>query len=106
MKTNALPLGYVGIAAYNDEAAIRALTQRSRQGGPCRKSSGVIGVDNSVLAKVMVPSLTTVEPKIECSAREIVHAIPRRTESLPRDALGVVRRQIRVLHGGSTRVPA
>lgn len=99
-----LPPGRVGMAAYNDEAAIAVLTAAMAAGRSVPTEFGVIGVDNSLAAQVLVPSLTTVDLDVAYSAHEIVHAILHGVETLPKDAIGAVRRQIRVLQGGSTRL--
>jgi DNA-binding LacI/PurR family transcriptional regulator len=101
-----LPRGSVGIAAYNDEAAIAVLTAAIATGRRVPAEFGVIGVDNSLAARVMIPSLTTVDLDVEYSAHEIVHALLHGTQTLPVDPIAAVRRQIHVLQGGSTRAVA
>ena len=98
-----LPPHNTGVAAYNDEAAIALVTAAAVVSRQVPDELGVIGVDNSLAAQVMVPSLTTVDLDVEYSAHEIVHAILHGTETLPTDAIGAVRPQIHVIPGGSTR---
>lgn len=98
-----LPPLNVGIAAYNDEAAIALVTAAAATSRRVPDDLGVIGVDNSLAAQVMAPSLTTVDLDVEYSAHEIVHAILHGIESLPTDAISAVRPQIHVIPGGTTR---
>lgn len=58
-----------GIACYNDDIAITLLTAIARRGWRVPTDIGLIGMDNTPLAKVVNPPLTTIGYDLEATAR-------------------------------------
>ncbi|WP_106400460.1 LacI family DNA-binding transcriptional regulator [Actinocorallia populi] len=94
--------GRTGFAAYNDEAALAVLGAARRAGKRVPEDIGVIGVDNSTVAHVSEPSLTTIDIDVEYSAHEIVKALLLGPQSMPEQPLDIVKKQITVVPGEST----
>lgn len=58
-----------GVACYNDDVAIALLTAARKRGWRVPEELGLIGMDNTPLAKVMDPRLTTVGYNLETVAQ-------------------------------------
>ena len=97
-----LPPGNVGVAAYNDDAALAVMAAASRAGRVVPVDIGVIGVDNTIASGVSEPSLTTVDIDVGFSAHTIVRALLEGPEGGPSDAFSTVRSLISIVDGGST----
>ncbi len=96
-----LPPGDVGVVAYNDDAALAVMAAARHAGRAVPEEIGVIGVDNTVVAGVSEPSITTIDIDVRFSAHEIVRAL-QGEGPLPTNALETVRSSISVIPGGST----
>ncbi|WP_223694871.1 LacI family DNA-binding transcriptional regulator [Leifsonia poae] len=94
-----------GVAAYNDDVALAVLGAATRAGRPVPDDIGVIGVDNSTVAMIATPSITTVDLDLTFSGHEIVRALLDGPDALPTEPFEIVRRQISVVQGESTPTP-
>lgn len=63
-----------GIACYNDDVAIAMMTAIERRGWRIPADVGVIGMDNTPLAQVMNPALTTMGYDLAAAARLAANA--------------------------------
>ena len=70
-----LPAGRVGLACYNDEVALAMLGAAQREGLSVPAAVGVMGVDNSVIARASTPTITTVNMNLELNVRELISRI-------------------------------
>lgn len=101
-----LPAVPIGVAAYNDEVALSVLGASHLLGRSIPTDLGIIGVDNSRLAHVSVPTLTTVDFDLEYSAARMLDLIARGGERVDTEDLVEVENRIRVIDGGSTAIGA
>jgi len=88
-----------GIACYNDDVAIAMMTAVERRGWRIPADIGLIGMDNTPLAQVMNPPLTTVGYDLAAAARLAANAALLalgQDADLPLPDLG-----LRILDGGS-----
>lgn len=97
-----LPAGRAAVACYNDEVALAVLSAAQCAGRAVPDEIGVIGVDNSMIARIANPTLTTVDIDLTYSSHEIVKALLEGASALPADPLGEVAKQLRVVPGSST----
>ena len=97
-----LPRQSVGIAAYNDDAALAIMAAAAHAGRDVPGDVGVIGVDNTIASGVSEPTLTTVDIDVRFSTHEIVRALLHGPEILPTDAFNAVRSLVSIVDGGST----
>lgn len=95
----------LGVAAYNDDVALAVLSAASASGRKVPAEVGVIGVDNTVVAMIAYPSITTIDMDLSFSGHEIVQALLDDSQELPADALGIVRERLSIIQGESTRGP-
>ncbi|KNH17405.1 hypothetical protein ACU18_10390 [Arthrobacter sp. ZBG10] len=63
-----------GIACYNDDVAIALMTAIQRRGWSMPADIGLIGMDNTPLAQVMNPPLTTVGYDVAVAARLVANS--------------------------------
>jgi DNA-binding LacI/PurR family transcriptional regulator len=99
---SALPPPRVGIAAYNDEVALAMMSAANLANRDVPESLGIVGVDDSTIARIAVPTLTTVTLDVEFSAHEIVRGLLEGPEMMPTDPLPEVAKHLRVVQGGSS----
>jgi DNA-binding LacI/PurR family transcriptional regulator len=99
-----LPQSPVGIAAYNDDVALAVLGAALAQGKKIPEDIGIIGIDNTPIARASTPTITTVDYDMQFSAHEIVRVILE-GQSPAIDAAGEleVERRLSVVIGGTTR---
>lgn len=92
----------VGIAAYNDEVALAILGAAHQLGRDVPGELGIIGVDNSLVAHIATPTITTVDFDLELSARHMLRAIVDSEPDLQESAAAEVEASLRVVDGDST----
>lgn len=97
-----LPDVQVGVAAYNDEVALSVLSASHLVGRPIPSKIGIIGVDNSRIARICAPTLTTIDFDLEYSAEQLLDLIVRGEEQMKPDDVREVEERLTVLQGGST----
>jgi len=97
-----LPDSDVGVAAYNDDAALAILAAAHHAGRSVPAEIGVIGVDNTIASGVSEPSLTTVDMDLHYSAHEIVRALLHGPDTMPTNPFDAVRSFVSIIEGGST----
>ena len=97
-----LPGGAIGVAAYNDEMALAILSSAQQLKLNVPEDLGIIGVDNSILARITTPTITTIDFDLEFSARQIFLAIVDSGPELQGSAATEVEARLRVIQGGST----
>jgi DNA-binding LacI/PurR family transcriptional regulator len=90
----------VGIAAYNDNVALAIAGAAHQVGRRIPQDLGIIGVDNSLVAQIAVPSLTTVDFDLEYSARQMLRLI--RGHEYEPFAAEEVEARLRIVDGEST----
>lgn len=100
-----LPQRPIGIAAYNDEIAVALLGAVLHQGREVPEDIGIIGIDNSPIARASTPSITTVDYDIAFSARGIIELLLQNAREVPASGLQQVEQRLRVVQGGTTRKP-
>ncbi|UGQ11947.1 LacI family transcriptional regulator [Yinghuangia sp. ASG 101] len=66
-----LDAGCTGVIAYNDETAATVIAAALRLGVSVPGDLSVVGHDDSPLAELFVPGITSVRPDVEALAREI-----------------------------------
>lgn len=94
----------LGVAAYNDDVALAVLGAASLAGRRVPEDLGVIGVDNTTVAMIATPSITTIDMDVAFSGHEIVRMLLDGTSDMPADPLAAVRRQLSIVQGESTRL--
>ncbi|MEU6904179.1 substrate-binding domain-containing protein [Streptomyces coeruleorubidus] len=92
----------VGIAAYNDEVAPAVLGAAQQFGRSIPDDVGIIGVDNSPLARIATPTITSIDFDIEFSARSMLRVILDHKSGFQDSAAAEVERRLRVVSGRST----
>lgn len=97
-----LPDCELGVAAYNDDAAMAILAAARHARRDVPRDIGIIGVDNTSVSGVTEPSLTTIDFDVRFSAHEIVRALLHGPTAMPTDAFESVRSLVSVVEGGST----
>ena len=95
-----LPDVSVGIAAYNDNVALAVLGAAHQTGRRIPQDLGIIGVDNTEVASIAFPTLTTLDFDLDYSAEQMLRAIAG--ESLEPAAAAEVEARLRVIDGMST----
>lgn len=96
-----------GVAAYNDDVALAVVGAAARAGRRVPEELGVVGVDNSTVAMIATPSITTVDIDLSYTAgHEIVRGLLEGPAVMPEDAFELVRRQLSVIQGESTNAPS
>jgi DNA-binding LacI/PurR family transcriptional regulator len=95
-----LPDVPVGIAAYNDNVALAVLGAAHQVGRRIPQDVGIIGVDNSPIASIAVPTLTTLDFDLDYSAAQILKMI--NGQEWEPTALTEVETRLRVVDGAST----
>jgi DNA-binding LacI/PurR family transcriptional regulator len=70
-----LPTGRVGLACYNDEVALAMLSAALREGVRVPTDLGIIGVDDSVIARASTPTISSVSIDLELNVRELINHI-------------------------------
>lgn len=95
-----LPDVPVGIAAYNDNVALAVLGAAHQAGRRIPQDVGIIGVDNTDVAAIAHPTLTTLEFDLDYSAEQMLRAI--RGEPMESTAVRQVEARLRVVDGEST----
>ncbi|MFE8916333.1 LacI family DNA-binding transcriptional regulator [Streptomyces globisporus] len=101
-----LPEVPLGIAAYNDEVALAVLGAAQQLGRSIPDDVGIIGVDNSPLARIATPAITSIDFDIEFSARSMLRAILDHDSRFQDADAAEVERRLRVVSGRSTPPPA
>ncbi|MDO3014660.1 hypothetical protein A5642_00615 [Mycolicibacterium mucogenicum] len=100
------PDAVIGIAAYNDEVALAVLGAAQRLGRNVPAELGVIGADNSLIAQLTTPTITTIDFDLEFSARYMVQLIITGQDALEPSAAIEVTSRLRLIAGDSTaRLP-
>ena len=94
-----------GVAAYNDDVALAVLGAASSAGRRVPEDVGVIGVDNTTVAMISTPSITTVDMDVSFSGHEVVKYLLDGESTMPADPLADIRRQLSVVQGESTPSP-
>jgi DNA-binding LacI/PurR family transcriptional regulator len=99
-----LPAGRVGLACYNDEVALAILGAALREGVSIPAEMGIIGVDNSVIARASTPTITSISMDLELNVRELVsHVVSGQELRIPPEATDEYARGFTVIQGGTTR---
>lgn len=95
-----LPNIPVGIAAYNDNVALAILGAAHQVGRRIPDDLGIIGVDNTPIASIAVPTLTTLDFDLDYSAEQMLRVITG--EEYEASAVTEVEARLRVVDGLST----
>lgn len=95
-----LPNLPIGIAAYNDNVALAVLGAAHQAGRRVPHELGIIGTDNSQVARLTVPTLSTLDFDLEYSAEQLLQAIDG--EDWESTAATEVEARLRLVDGGST----
>jgi DNA-binding LacI/PurR family transcriptional regulator len=95
-----LPDVPVGIAAYNDNVALSLLGAAHQVGRRIPDDLGIIGVDNTEIASIAFPTLTTLDFDLDYSAEQMLRAISG--EELEPTAAAQVEARLRIIDGAST----
>ena len=93
----------LGVSAYNDDVALALMGAAMHNGRRVPEELGIVGVDNSPIAMLATPAITTIDIDVSYSGHEIVRALLEGAEVLTSDPLGEVRRRLSVVQGESTR---
>jgi DNA-binding LacI/PurR family transcriptional regulator len=100
-----LPKRKIGIAAYNDDIAMAVLGALLHQGRSVPEDIGIIGIDNSHVARAATPSITTVDYDITFSGHGIVQLLLQTTPAPDlKDPVGQVEQRLRVVQGETTNL--
>ncbi|MFI8778126.1 LacI family DNA-binding transcriptional regulator [Brachybacterium paraconglomeratum] len=96
----ALPDIPVGVAAYNDNVALAILGAAHQAGRRIPDELGIIGVDNTEVASIAYPTLTTLDFDLDYSAQQMLRAI----DGAPLEPMAAsqVEARLRVIDGEST----
>ncbi|ABS04004.1 LacI family DNA-binding transcriptional regulator [Kineococcus radiotolerans] len=101
-----LPPRPVGLVAYNDEVALAVLGAALHQGRRTPEDFGLIGVDNSSIARASTPSITTVDYDIAFSGHAIAGLLLQRLNVQDvADPAHQVTDRLRVVAGDTTPAP-
>jgi DNA-binding LacI/PurR family transcriptional regulator len=100
-----LPYRQLGIAAYNDEIALAVLGAVLHDGRRVPEDVGIIGIDNSPIARASTPSITTVDYDIDYSANGIIEMLLQNAHELPAGGVQEVEQRLRVIQGETTLEP-
>lgn len=95
-----LPQIPVGVAAYNDNVALAVLGAAHQAGRSIPQELGIIGVDNTEVAAIAYPTLTTLDFDLDYSAKQMLRAIGG--ESFEPTAAAHVEAGLRIIDGAST----
>jgi DNA-binding LacI/PurR family transcriptional regulator len=96
----------IGVACYNDELALVVTGAAHRAGIKVPGQLGVVGVDDSTLASLATPTLSTVGIDLSFSSHETVRLILDGPGAhLAGDSIDRLIHQVRVVPGESTRRP-
>ena len=96
----------VGVACYNDELALVVAGAAGRVGIAVPGDLGVVGVDDSTLAALASPTLSTVSIDLSFSSHETVRLIlDGPGAQAANDSVDQLLHQVRVVPGESTRRP-
>lgn len=98
-----LPQRPIGIAAYNDEIALALLGAVIHEGRDIPGEVGIIGIDNSPIARASTPSITTVDYDIAFSAQRIIEMLLQGTPDIAASGVQQVEQRLRVVQGETTR---
>lgn len=98
-----LPRRSVGLAAYNDEIAVALLGAVLHEGRDVPGEVGIIGIDNSPIARASTPPITTVDYDIAFSAQGIIELLLQNARELPTRGVQQVEERLRVVQGETTR---
>ncbi|MFB9318346.1 LacI family DNA-binding transcriptional regulator [Cryptosporangium minutisporangium] len=94
----------VGLACYNDEVALAMLGRIARAGRSVPDDVGVVGVDDSLIAHISAPTITTIRLNLEISRKAMVQYIVGGDE--PDETLPIAPPpDVTVVQGESTRLP-
>ena len=93
----------VGVAAYNDEVALALVGAAVHRGRRIPEDLGIIGIDNSPLARASTPTITTVDYDIRFSGDSIVAMLLQRPDREVPDAAARVEAGLTVVQGQTTR---
>ena len=105
-SVRSLPPGRVGLACYNDELALAMLGAAQRLGLSVPEVVGVIGVDNSVVARSFTPRITSVNIDLQLNVRELISAVVAGQElHVPEESIGEYLRGLNVVLGETTASP-
>jgi DNA-binding LacI/PurR family transcriptional regulator len=96
------PDAVIGIAAYNDEIALAVLGAAQQFGRNVPADFGVIGADNSLIAHITTPTITTIDFDLEFSARHMLRLIVGGEGVLQASDAAAVAGRLRVVEGDST----
>lgn len=94
----------VGIAAYNDNVALAVLGAAHQAERRIPDELGIVGVDNSEVASIAFPTLTTLDFDLDYSAEQMLRAISG--EPLEPTAAAQVEARMRIVEGASTDLAA
>ena len=72
---DSLPEQPIGVACYNDDVALAVLGAAQRLGRKVPEDIGIIGVDNTTIARAFTPPLTTIALNVVPNIRELVRHI-------------------------------
>ncbi|WP_229785212.1 substrate-binding domain-containing protein [Paenarthrobacter histidinolovorans] len=98
-----LPAGRVGLACYNDEVALAMLGAARHVGLSVPGAVGVIGVDNSVIARASTPTITSVNMNLDLNVRELIsHIVSGQDLQVPDGELDEYLRGLEVVPGDTT----
>lgn len=98
-----LPPGRVGLACYNDEVALAMLGAAQRLGLGIPSDVGIIGVDNSVVARAFTPTITTINIDLRLNVRELISRIVAGQDlPVPEESMGDYLQGFEVVPGGTT----
>ncbi|WP_416416379.1 LacI family DNA-binding transcriptional regulator [Paenarthrobacter aromaticivorans] len=98
-----LPSGRVGLACYNDEVALAMMGACRHLGLSVPGAVGVIGVDNSVIARASTPTITSVNMNLELNVRELIsHIVSGQDLQVPDGAMDEYLRGLEIVPGETT----
>ncbi len=101
-----LPAEPIGLAAYNDEVAMALVGAAIKRGRTFPEDIGVIGIDNSPIARASTPTITTVDFDISFSGEGILQLLLQEPDGpQPSDPAGLVTDRLTVIQGETTRTP-
>jgi DNA-binding LacI/PurR family transcriptional regulator len=100
-----LPQRPIAIAAYNDEIALALLGAVIHEWRDVPGEVGIIGVDNTPIARASTPSITTVDYDIAFSAQSIIDMLLQGVEEIPASGVQQVEKRLSVVQGETTPKP-
>lgn len=92
----------IGVAAYNDDVALAIVGAATRNGLDVPATVGVVGVDNSPLARFSTPSISTVDYSRAIDAQVIIDAVLRGRIEFVEEGLRTVTDLLAIVEGDST----